>query len=37
MRYLTQLWHDIRYAWRTFRYVRGHLRQGGSPDESGAF
>jgi hypothetical protein len=32
MRYLRDLWHDIRLAFWHFRYIRKHLRQGGNPD-----
>ena len=34
MTYLRDLIHDIRLAWREFRYIRCHLRRGGNPDES---
>ena len=34
MQYLKDLWHDMLYAWREFRFVRKHLRQGGNPDEA---
>ena len=34
MTYIRELWHDILYAWQSFRYVRQHLRRGGNPDEA---
>lgn len=41
MRYMRELWHDLRCAVRVglaqWRYVRSHLRRGGNPDESEAF
>jgi hypothetical protein len=33
MKYLTDLWHDLRSAARHFYYIRTQLRQGYNPDE----
>lgn len=33
MKYITDLWHDIKAAFGHFAYLRGHLRQGGNPDQ----
>ena len=34
MQYLRDLLHDIRMAYRHFRWVRENLRGGGNPDEA---
>lgn len=34
MTYFRELWHDIKAAFSHFSYLRGHLRQGGNPDQA---
>ena len=34
MTYFRELWHDIKAALSHFAYLRGHLRQGGNPDQA---
>lgn len=34
MSYFRELWHDIKAALSHFSYLRGHLRQGGNPDQA---